>query len=76
MMFKEFKQSKYWNKSLTKCLHKGVLSFIRYSSDYGSHQLEFWREVACCTMYQVEAYVYSDLSCHNNGKDFPTHSPS
>ena len=31
-------------------------------------------QVACCTMCQPEAYMYSDLSCHNNGKDFPTHS--
>ena len=44
------------------------------------HQLECW-----CTgsmLYHVymstwiEAYMYSDLGCHNNGKDFPTHSPS
>ena len=26
-------------------------------------------QVAHCTMFQLEAYVYSDLSCHNNGKD-------
>ena len=32
--------------------------------------------VACCTMCQLEAHLYNDLGCHNNGKDFPTHSPS
>ena len=25
--------------------------------------------VASCTMYQLEAYMYSDLGWHNNGKD-------
>ena len=23
-------------------------------------------QVACCTMCQLEAYVYSDLGCHNS----------
>ena len=32
-------------------------------------------QVARCTMCQPEAYVYSDLGCYNNAKDFPTHSP-
>ena len=26
-------------------------------------------QVACCTMCQLEAYVYNDVSCHSNGKD-------
>ena len=33
-------------------------------------------QVARCTMCQLEAGVYNDLGCHNNGKDLPTHSPS
>ena len=55
MMFKEFKQSLCWNESLPKCLHKGVLSFIRYSRDYGIHQLECWH--AGSTLYHLAGTV-------------------
>ena len=27
-------------------------------------------QVARCTLCQLEAGVYNDLGCHNNGKDF------
>ena len=33
-------------------------------------------QVTHCTMCQYEAYVYSDLGCQNNAKDFPTQAPS
>ena len=33
-------------------------------------------QVACCTMCELKGYMYSDLGCKNNGKDFPTQAPS
>ena len=44
-----------------RCLHKGVLSFIRYSYDYNSHQLECWHADNMCAMCELEGYMYSDL---------------
>ena len=40
-----------------KFLHKGALSFIRYSRDYGIHQLECWR--AGSTLYHFACTVIS-----------------
>ena len=52
------------------------MSFIGYSRDYGSYQFEFDMQVTRCTMCQLKVYMYSDLGCQNNSKDFPTQAPS